>query len=111
MQIDNLQSDDLILSEIGERIARVRLSRNLSQVQVSRESGVSRDTVQRLEAGDSIGLAALVRVLRVLGLLSGLDAAIPESIASPIEQLDRGGSQRRRASSARSANKWRWGTP
>lgn len=111
MKIDDLQSDDLVLAELGERLVGVRLSRNLSQAKVADEAGVSRDTVQRLEAGDSVGLSALVRILRVLGLLSSLDAAIPEAVPSPIEQLDRRGSQRRRASSARGPNKWRWGTP
>jgi transcriptional regulator with XRE-family HTH domain len=111
MRFTELQSDEVVLTELGQRVARVRLSRNLSQVQLAREAGVARETVQRLEAGESVRLTVFVRVLRALSLLSGLDAAIPEALASPIEQLDRGGSQRRRASQPRHDDKWRWGTP
>jgi transcriptional regulator with XRE-family HTH domain len=111
MRIQEFQSDDVVLTELGQRVSRVRLGRNLSQAQLAKDAGVSRDTIQRLESGDSVGLMAFVRVLRALGLLDTLDAALPEALASPIEQLDRGGAQRRRASSARRDGKWRWGTP
>jgi transcriptional regulator with XRE-family HTH domain len=111
MRFTELQSDEVVLTELGQRVARARLSRNLSQVQLAREAGVARETVQRLEAGEGIRLTAFVRVLRALGLLSGLDAAIPDALESPIEQLDRGTSRRRRASQPRRQDTWRWGTP
>src|SRR3954451_22470379 len=109
--ITDLQTDEAVLTELGGRLARTRLNRNLSQAQLAREAAVSRETVQRMEAGGSIRLTAFVRVLRALGLLGALDAVVPDAVASPIEQLERGGAKRRRASSPRRDAKWRWGTP
>ena len=61
--------------------------------------GVSRATVRRMEAGHSTQLANLIRVLRALGLLGNIQLLVPEPIASPIEQLERAGKPRQRASS------------
>lgn len=104
-------SDDAVLAALGERLARQRLDRNLTQAAVAREAGVSRATVQRLERGESTQLANLVRVLRALGLLDALERAVPESPPSPVRQaLDRG-KVRQRASGrlpAAGTGPWRW---
>lgn len=111
MRIENHHSDKAVLTEIGKRLTRIRLARNLSQAQLASNAGVGKNTVQRLEMGEGVALASFVRVLRGLGLLSELEMAIPESAPSPIEQLERSGAERKRASGPRSGTKWRWGTP
>jgi len=117
MQIENSWTDATVLAELGRRLARLRLDRNLTQQQLADEAGVSRHTVLRLEDGHSVTLTALLRVLRAHGLLEGLEALVPEPLPSPIEQLERKGRQRRRASGshgrsgARDADRWEWGTP
>jgi putative transcriptional regulator len=111
MQLRNNQSDDAVLKEIGARVTRARLDRNRTQAQLCEDAGIGRNTLQRLEAGDGVGLTAFIRVLRALGLLEGLEATIPSPVPSPIEQLDSGGRQRRRASGRRDNDDWRWGTP
>jgi putative transcriptional regulator len=116
MMIDNQWSDEAVLGEIGLRLARLRLDRNLTQPELAAEAGVSRDTVRRLERGHSVALTGLLRVLRALELLEGLDTTIPVPLASPIEQLERAGGRRQRASGTRGARReeesrgWRWGT-
>lgn len=115
MRIDQ-GSDAVILDELGRRLARIRLERNLSQQQLAQEAGVSKATIERLEAGKPIKSTSLVRVLRVLGLLEALDRLIPEPLPSPIERLRLQGRQRRRASSrgrqapfSQDTKAWRWG--
>jgi hypothetical protein len=59
-------------------------------------------------------MTSMIKLLRALGLLAALDAAIPESIDLPIAQLEReqrAGRRRVRASRARSPAErpWRWG--
>lgn len=114
MKIENLCSDEAILDELGGRLARARLERNLTQAELANQAGVSKNTVQRLESGSvATQLSGFLRICRVLGLVERFDLLVPEPIASPIEQLKRLGKKRQRASAARKSGaplrKWRWG--
>ena len=91
-------TDPAVLTEIGLRIARHRLGRNLTQAQLAREAGVSTRTLERLEGGQPSQLTSLIRVLRVLGLLGNLDAFLPPAVPNPVEVLRSRGKPRRRAS-------------
>ena len=51
MIIQTEHTDSRILAELGERLARYRLNRNLTQDQLAREAGVSKRTIVRLEDG------------------------------------------------------------
>ncbi len=97
--INNQLSDDSLLKLIGERLAGLRLAKNLTQSQLAEQAGLGLRTVQRLELGAAATqLSGFVRVCRVLGLVERFDAFIPEPAASPIAQLKLQGRQRRRAS-------------
>jgi transcriptional regulator with XRE-family HTH domain len=117
MQIGAYQTDEAVLDELGERLRRTRLERNLSQVKLADEAGVERKAVQRIEAGESVRIVSFVRVLRALGLLDALDRLVPEPAPSPIELLKLHGRRRQRASGERTASRperapdgsWRWG--
>lgn len=102
MNIDAKLTDTAVLEELGLRMRGARLSRNLTQNRVAEEAGVSPPTINKLEHGKPVQLITLVRAMRVLGLLDGLDAAIPQPAPSPIDQLRRRGRERKRASSRRS---------
>lgn len=101
MQIISDLSDKAVLGELGARLERTRLERNLTQRQLAAEAGVERKAVQRLEAGEPVKLTSFVRVLRALGMLDALERLVPEPLASPIELLERRGETRRRASGPR----------
>jgi transcriptional regulator with XRE-family HTH domain len=101
MQISNLLTDSAVLQELGERLARTRLERNLTQAQLAHEAGLAPLTVLRLERGEAVRLTSLIRVLRVLGMLEALDRLIPEPTPSPIELVKLQGHRRRRASGTR----------
>jgi len=118
MRIEGDQTDETVLDELGRRLRRTRLERNLSQVKLADEAGVDRKAVQRIEAGESVRIVSLVRVLRALGLLDALDRLVPEPAPSPIELLKLHGKQRQRATGARGGGEsepaerdgsWRWG--
>jgi transcriptional regulator with XRE-family HTH domain len=117
MEIRNELADEAALAEIGRRLARWRLDRNMTQQQLAAEAGVSRDTVQSLERGQNVTVVGLVRLLRALGLLEGLEKLVPEPLPSPIEQLERAERRRRRAAGAHARpdterpGRWEWGTP
>jgi transcriptional regulator with XRE-family HTH domain len=104
MKLDSLLTDDAILTEIGSRVARARLDQNSTQVELANEAGIARETLQRLENGESTKLVALIRALRALGLVEQLDGLLPLSDLSPLQlAAQRQVHRRQRASSARSA--------
>lgn len=117
MRLTDLQTDAAVLTELGARIARNRLERNWTQADLAREAGLGQATIQRIERGRSVQMTSLVRLLRTLGLLEALDAAIPQSLRLPIAELER--EQRRTRKRARAARKpakrpqrgtrWTWG--
>lgn len=106
-------SDDATLEELGNRIARYRLNRNLTQEALAEEAGISKRTVHRIEHGQSTQASNLIRILRALGLLENMEALVPEPALSPIQQVRQHGKRRKRASSraGRGEKKtlWSWG--
>lgn len=114
MKILTKETDAVILAELGKRLAAVRLGRNLTQSQLAEQAGVSKRTVERLEAGAvAAQLSGFIRVCRVLDLLERFDLLIPEPGPSPMAQLKLRGKERRRASAVKpgkpSSKRWRWG--
>jgi transcriptional regulator with XRE-family HTH domain len=114
MQIQPEFTDELILQEIGKRLAQARLERNLSQAQLAEAAGISKRTLERLESGStSTQLPTFIRATRALGLLPGFDKAIPQPVPSPIELVKLQGKKRKRASQKRvekkTSKKWTWG--
>lgn len=91
-------TDSAVLAGLGERVARTRLQRNLTQAILAEEAGVSKRTLVRLEAGESTQLTNLIRILRALGLLGNLEALVPPPVPSPLEELRSQTRRRKRAS-------------
>ena len=112
MKITETSGDVQVLLELGKRMAHRRVEAGFTQAELARESGVSKRTVERLEAGNSVQLANLVRVLRRLSLLGSLDSLLPPAKPGPMELLERGKPRQRVKPDAttRSARKtWTWG--
>ncbi|MGI9251811.1 MAG: helix-turn-helix domain-containing protein [Pseudohongiellaceae bacterium] len=97
MKILKDTSDKALLIELGERLARQRLNKGLSQKTLAEEAGVSRMTVHRVEQGESVQFTNLVRLLRALDLLDGLDVVVPQPGVSPVQLLKLRGKVRQRA--------------
>lgn len=89
MHFDEITTDAAVLVELGRRLERHRLERNWTQAEMAAEAGIGQATVQRAERGESVQMTSMIKLLRTLGLLAGLDLAVPESIDLPIAQLER----------------------
>jgi transcriptional regulator with XRE-family HTH domain len=116
MKITPNITDEALLQLIGERVARLRLARNLTQGQLAEQAGLGLRTVQRLELGAAATqLTGFVRVCRALGLVERFEALVPEEAASPMAQLKQQGRKRRRATGRKAAagapKPWTWGEP
>ncbi len=111
MKISNQVTDAAILQELGERLTQTRLTRNLKQSELATQAGVSKRTVERMEAGGPTQLVNLVRVCRALGLLERFDQLIPEPATSPVAQLKLRDKRRKRAASVKAPGRtgpWQW---
>ena len=110
MKISSQAVDGAILRELGARLARVRLERNSTQAALAEQAGVSKRTLERMEAGGPTQLVNLVRVSRALGLLDRFETLIPEPLISPVMQLKLQGKQRQRAKAQPPTPppKWEW---
>ena len=112
MKIENLLTDEAILVELGKRLAQRRLTFQLTQADLAEQSGVSKRTVERIEAGATTQLSTLIRILRVLQLLDRLEDLIPASGPRPMDLLKLKGKERQRASRRKkpsTAEPWQWG--
>ncbi len=113
MEITKLLTDETILADLGERLARRRLDLSLTQAEVAEQAGVSKRTVERIESGASAQMLSFIRVLRVLDLLPGLEHMIPATGPSPMALLRHKSKVRQRVSKRSGSNQtdkaWSWG--
>ena len=112
MKIDGLLTDDAILAELGGRFAQRRLELQLTQEMLAEQAGVSKRTVERVEAGATTQISSIIRILRVLGLLDRLETLVPEAGLRPMDLLKLKGKVRKRASGKRKPTDeipWKWG--
>lgn len=114
MKIEKEMNDETVLGELGRRLARVRLEKNITQAQLAVQAGVSKRTIERLEAGEvAAQLSVFIRVCRVLGLLERFELLVPEPVPSPLTQLKYRQKERKRAWVVREPGptnrKWEWG--
>jgi putative transcriptional regulator len=98
------------LADLGDRLAQVRIGRNLTQEALAEAAAVSKRTIERLETGQSVQLSNLVRVLSALGLAENIGQLVPASGPRPMDILRHQGKTRKRASAPKSspAEPWSW---
>ena len=94
---------EMLLSQVGENIRQLRLSRNLTQQMLAERCGVSAKAVRNLEGGTGVSLRSFLSICRLLGKLDWIKTLPPPmggmSPIAMLKHLDR--PQRRRASSMR----------
>lgn len=112
LNMSNAVTPHGLRSEIGGRLARLRLAGNVTQEALARDAGIALRTLRRLEAGSPCSLDSFLRVVIALGVGDTLVAAVPSSDIRPIERVTARGVERRRASAARGREPeatWSWG--
>lgn len=72
---------------LGERLRRLRLSRNLDQVTTAAKAGISEKALRNLEKGDGSTVETLLRTLKALDHLQGLDYLAPVPTVNPLALL------------------------
>jgi transcriptional regulator with XRE-family HTH domain len=114
MKLLETHNDEVILAEIGERIARRRLAHLLTQAELAEQAGIGKRTLERVEAGKTAQFSTVIRIFRVLDLLPKLDRMLAEPQIRPLDAAARKGKIRQRAPGLRKRRQhkpWSWEEP
>ena len=108
MRTFNLLSSNSICIELGERIRRLRLAQNISQLQLAQMTQSSLSSVRRLEAQGQGSFEFVVRVAQALQTIDVFDPLFLQPVQS-IAQAERALSleQRQRARLPRAVSRAR----
>ena len=72
---------------LGGRLRRLRLNRNLDQRSTAEKAGISEKALRNLEGGRGSTVETLLRVLKALDYLQGIEMLAPEISVNPLELL------------------------
>jgi transcriptional regulator with XRE-family HTH domain len=81
------RSPEELQSELGRRLKQLRLSKNLDQRTTAEKAGITRAALQNLEAGRGSSVKTLVRTLKALNYLEGIEILAPEPSVNPLALL------------------------
>jgi transcriptional regulator with XRE-family HTH domain len=73
--------------ELGRRVRQLRLFRNIDQRTVAERAGITRAALQNLEAGHGSSVQTLLRTLKALNYLEGIEILAPEPTVNPLALL------------------------
>src|SRR6476646_6662625 len=79
--LSNMQHD------LGHRLRKLRLFRNLDQRTVADKAGISLRALSKLENGQGSTLETFLRTLRALDYVKGIAMLAPEPTVSPLALL------------------------
>lgn len=99
MAIANLTLEEME-AELGEKLRRLRLNKNLDQKTLAARSGISVRALRNLEGGQGSTVKTLISVLRTLGREEWLQTVAPVPTINPLT-LTRAAQPRQRASRSR----------
>jgi transcriptional regulator with XRE-family HTH domain len=77
-------SDKALEQRVGRYIKHHRMEQNKTQDMVAASASISRSTLSLLENGETVTLATLIQVLRVLDLLQVMEAFSIDERVSPL---------------------------
>lgn len=91
-----------ITQELGKRIAKQRIQKNITQADLAKRAGIGVATLQRLEKGDGSTLSVFIKTLISLGLVNDLtDIAVKKTLSIKEFEALNDPSPRQRASKTR----------
>jgi putative transcriptional regulator len=108
----SIATSDQIEGFLCRQLKNIRLTRNFTQAQLAKESGVAIGTIRRLEEGQSVTLNTFIRIMMSLDLQQNLKTLLPDPTIRPIDRVNNHGSERKRARPLQSDTEnstWTWG--
>ncbi len=80
-----------------EQLQKIRLARNITQLELAKNAGIGLRTIKRMEKGQGVSLDTFLRVMIALGLQGNLQTLLPDPSVRPVERVSQHGHERRRA--------------
>jgi transcriptional regulator with XRE-family HTH domain len=77
----------ILQGDLGHRIRKLRLARNLDQRTTAERAGISLRALGKLENGRGSTLETLLRTLRALDYVKGIEMLAPEPTINPLSML------------------------
>jgi transcriptional regulator with XRE-family HTH domain len=81
--------------ELGKRVRQLRLFRNMDQRTVAERAGISKSAFRHLEGGHGSSVETLLRVLKALDFLEGIEMLAPQPTVNPLALVRRSRPQQR----------------
>lgn len=97
------------LKIIGKRIKEYRVYSEISQKELEEKTGISIRTLSRLEAGISIQLDSLIKILTALELDENINLLIPDQSIRPSSFLNENKTKQRVYKKKNNIKKFKWG--
>jgi transcriptional regulator with XRE-family HTH domain len=94
-------SDKALAEHIGAFIKHHRMDQNKTQEVLANAAGISRSTLSLLEHGETVTLATVIQVLRVLDQLHVMEVFTVQQEISPLTLVKMEKDKRKRASGKR----------
>jgi DNA-binding XRE family transcriptional regulator len=91
-------SDKALAEHIGAFVKQHRMEQNKTQDTLANTAGISRSTLSLLERGETVTIATLIQVLRVLDQLHIMEAFSVQQTISPLALAKIEKDKRKRAS-------------
>ena len=92
-----IRSSAELEQRLGQFLRELRLLKNVDQITLAKNCGVSLNALKHLEAGRGARVSSLVKVLRGLDRADWLESLAPVVSISPMQMLKRGRRERKRA--------------
>ena len=108
MNITELTPNDVILKELGKRLAAIRSQQKHSQESLAAEAGIGVATLRRIELGRSGQLESWIKIIKAIGMMSQIESFLPENYKSPMATV-LGKRNRRKAKEDSDEGPIRWG--
>src|ERR1017187_531826 len=91
----SFMSPDELQAVFGKQLQELRISKNLDQITTAEKAGISERALRNLEAGRGSTVESLLRVLKALDSLDGLELLAPKPSVSPLALLRSSKARRR----------------
>ena len=85
--MNEISSPEELVLAVGEGVRNLRLQKNLSQVSLAAQAGVSMSALRHLESGQGANLTTLIRVVRALDKQEWLRSLAPRVTINPLHMV------------------------